>query len=54
MSKFFTWLKGLLAEQSYQDSLNSYIASKNPSTAAEVEHWIRQYDQNNRNGGWAL
>lgn len=50
----FTWLKGLFTAQSYQDSLNSYIESKNPTTAAEVEHWIRQYDQRTSNGGWAL
>ena len=50
----FTWLKGLFAEQSYQDGVEFYIASKNPTTAAEVEHWIREYDQKTRNGGWAL
>jgi hypothetical protein len=28
--------------------LESYIASKNPSTPAEVDYWVRQYDQQQR------
>lgn len=28
----------------YQSEIDAYIASKNPSTAVEVEHWIRQYE----------
>ena len=38
------WIKTLFAAQSYQDQLDSYITSKRPTSAAEVEHWIRQYD----------
>ena len=45
------WIKSLFAAQSYQDQLDSYIASENPTTTAEVEHWIRQYDTRK---GWAL
>jgi hypothetical protein len=44
MSQIFTWLKGLLTAPSYQGSVEQYIASKHPTSAAEVEHWIRQYD----------
>lgn len=47
----FTWLKRLFAGQSYQDSLELYIASKHPTSPGEVEHWIREYDQHK---GWAL
>jgi len=54
MSQFFTWLKGLFAEQSYQDGVEYYVVSKHPTSAAEVEHWIREYDQRTHNGGWAL
>ena len=52
MSKFFTWLKGLFAEQSYQDSVDYYITSKNPTSSCEVEYWMRRYDQDTKNGGW--
>ena len=38
------WIKSLVQERTYQDSVEYYVASKNPTTTAEVEHWIRQYD----------
>jgi hypothetical protein len=46
------WIKSLFNERTYQDSVEHYVASKNPTTTAEVEHWIRQYDQHKR--AWAL
>jgi hypothetical protein len=52
--KFLEWIKSLFTEQSYQDSIEHYVASKHPTTTAEVEHWVREYDQHQRNGGWAL
>lgn len=36
----------------YGSELENYISSKNPTTTAEVEYWIRQYDQNQK--GWSL
>lgn len=45
------WIKSLFAAQSYQDQLDSYIASKHPTTTVEVEHWIREFDTRK---GWAL
>ena len=45
------WIKSLFAAPSYQDELEFYISSKHPTTTAEVEHWIRQYDGHK---GWAL
>jgi len=38
------WIKSLFAAPSYQDALEVYVSSKHPTTTAEVEHWIRQYD----------
>lgn len=38
------WIKSLFGATSYQDTLDSFIASKNPSTTAEVEYWIQYYD----------
>lgn len=49
--QFLKWITSLFAAQSYQDQLDSYIASKNPTTTVEVEHWIRQYDSHK---GWSL
>ena len=46
------WIKSLFTEASYQDSIDYFIASKHPTSAAEVEHWIRVYDQTQK--GWAL
>jgi hypothetical protein len=53
MSRIFTWLKGLIVEQSYHDCVERYVASKHPTSAGEVEYWIRQFDYHTRNGGWA-
>lgn len=49
--KLLQWITSLFAAQSYQDQLDTYIASKHPTTTAEVEHWIRQYDTRKE---WAL
>jgi len=49
--KLLQWIKSLFAAPSYQDQLDSFVASKHPTTTSEVEHWIREYD-NHR--GWAL
>jgi hypothetical protein len=45
------WIKSLFAATSHQDALDAYITSKHPTTTAEVEHWIRQYDTRKE---WAL
>lgn len=33
---------------SQQDTLDSYIASKNPQSQADVEFWIAEYDNRQR------
>lgn len=38
------WAKSLFQERTYQDSVESYVASKQPKSTAEVEYWIREYD----------
>lgn len=43
--KFLQWIKSLFNERSHQDSVEYYVASKNPTTTSEVEYWIRRYDQ---------
>lgn len=45
------WIKSLFAAPTYQNALDRYVSSKNPTTTAEVEHWIRQYGTRKE---WAL
>jgi len=52
LTALFGWIKSLIQERSYQDSVEYYVASKNPTTTAEVEYWIREYDQHQK--GWSL
>ncbi len=51
--KMFTtliaWLTRL-SESNYQSQLERYIASRAPSSVAEVEHLERQYSKINRGG----
>ena len=49
--KLLQWITSLFAVPSYQDQLDRFITSKRPTTTAEVEHWIRQYDTRK---DWAL
>jgi len=46
------WIKSLFEDRSYQDSVEYYVSSKNPKSTAEVEYWIRHYDQHRKE--WAL
>ena len=38
---------------SYQTDVDAYIASKNPSTPAEVDYWVRQYDMKKPQNFWS-
>lgn len=35
-----------------QQQLDRYITSKNPSTAAEVDYWAREWDRKQTTQGW--
>jgi hypothetical protein len=37
-------LADMFPKQAYQTRLEQYINSKNPTNAAEVDYWQRQYD----------
>ena len=39
--KLIIWLFG----PTYQTNLDAYIASKNPTSVAEVDYWTREYDK---------
>jgi hypothetical protein len=43
--KLLNWIKSLFGASSYQGELDKFVTSKHPSTTAEVEHWIKVYDQ---------
>jgi|AntAceMinimDraft_12_1070368.scaffolds.fasta_scaffold09922_4 hypothetical protein len=40
-------LKRVFAQQSHQTRLEQYIISKNPTSPAEIEHWVRTFDRSN-------
>jgi hypothetical protein len=40
-------------KNSDQAELDRYIASKSPSTAAEVDYWIREYDRKQPSSYWS-
>lgn len=42
--KLITWLKKPF-HPTFQSELDSYIASKRPTSVAEVEYWTREYDK---------
>lgn len=37
--KFFKWL----AQPSLQQEMDAFIASRNPTTTAEVDYWVNQF-----------
>lgn len=43
--KLLQWIKSLFSTPSYQDSVEYYVASKNPKSTAEVEYWVRHHNQ---------
>lgn len=47
-------LKRVEQPTTYGSELEQYIVSKNPTSAAEIDHWTRQYDRNQSNKGWSL
>jgi hypothetical protein len=53
MSQMFIQLVERLAEmfpkQNYQSRLDQYLSTKSIQSIADLEHWQRQYDNNNRN-----
>ena len=52
--KILQWITNLFEDKSYQVNVEYYVASKNPSNSAEVEYWIREYDQKRSAQGWAV
>lgn len=45
--KLILWLFG---SPSQQQELNDFIVSRNPTTPAEVDYWIREFDIRKQRG----
>jgi len=41
----------MISSNAHQSSLERYIESQNPSNAAEVDHYIREFDRMSRRRG---
>jgi len=48
LTALFGWITNLFQARQYQDSVEYFVASKNPTTTSEVEYWIRHYDQHKK------
>ena len=49
MKEFFQKLVEFFAPTNqYQSEVDTYISSKNPSNAADVEYWLRQYESRSK------
>lgn len=35
-------------QQTYRSELEQYIISKNPQSIADIDHWTRQFDRNQK------
>lgn len=51
-TKIVQWINTVFAVDTHASHMDAYIASKNPTTAAEVEHWIKLYDQRLNRGNY--
>jgi hypothetical protein len=51
-TKITQWFKTVFAADTYTSTIDAYIASKNPTTAAEVDYWIKSYDQRLNQGNY--
>ena len=50
LSNLLKRLAEMFPGSDYQSRLEQYIASRNPQSAADVEHWERQYFQDQQQG----
>ena len=50
MTKLLERLAEMFPKQDYQTRLEQYITSHGPQTAADVEHWEREYNYRQSGG----
>ena len=51
-TKITQWFKTVFAADTYTSTIDAYIVSKNPTTAAEVDYWIKSYDLKQNQGAY--
>ena len=54
--KLLQWIKSLFASATTNYNnwhIEAYLESKKPKNGAEVEYWIRRYEHETRQKGWA-
>ena len=51
-TKIIQWFKVVFAADTFTSTVDAYITSKNPTTAAEVDYWIKTYDQGMNQGNY--
>lgn len=52
LSNYLNKLFNTEASGTYGSELEKYIVSKCPTSAAEIDHWARQYDLARNSKGW--
>ena len=43
MKSLIEFVKSVFTTSKFQDHIDAYIASKNPKSTAEVEYWLKAY-----------
>lgn len=52
LSNYLNKLFNAQGSSDYGSDLEQYIVSKCPTSAAEIDHWARQYDLSRNTKGW--
>lgn len=50
--EYFNKLFATHGQATYGSDLEKYIVSKRPQSAAEIDHWTKQFDQNQTQRSW--
>jgi len=50
--EYFNNLFATQGQATYGSDLEKYIVSKCPQSAAEIDHWTKQFDQNQTQRSW--
>jgi hypothetical protein len=52
LAEYFNNLFSTQGQATYGSELEQYIVSRRPQSAAEIDHWTRQFDKNQTQKGW--
>lgn len=51
--KYIAELLALLLKPAPQSELDRFVSSKNPTTSAEVNYWVTEFDRK-KSKGWSI